>query len=374
MVGPAESPPSAVILLFARLPAPGQCKTRLAAAVGAAHAAAVYDALLERAVRAAAAACDGGGGGGGDPRLSWRLLAADGADAAALPGWLASRGLPQPSGGPPAAQPGGGGAAAACLGRRLHGALGGAFAAAPGLGAALAVGTDVPCLSPGMLRAAAAALLAHRAAAGAADGAHSAAAAPLSLAPSLVSRPHSLAFFTAAAAAAPPLLLGPSPDGGFYLIGVDRPPPGGALLPPPCGPGVRWSSPFARSDVERNAAAAGLRLLSPPSSSPPLLPALADVDTAGDLEEWRGTKGGAGGPGGRDQGRLGAAADAALAAGAARRAAAGRRAAAPAGWWLAAAAPAAAAAVALAFVSAAAHRSRSRGRAPPAGRPAARQV
>lgn len=49
----SRAPGSVALVLFARLPVPGKAKTRLAAAVGAEAAAAVYKACAERAFRAA---------------------------------------------------------------------------------------------------------------------------------------------------------------------------------------------------------------------------------------------------------------------------------------------------------------------------------
>ncbi|MCF8033778.1 MAG: TIGR04282 family arsenosugar biosynthesis glycosyltransferase [Desulfarculaceae bacterium] len=66
-----------------------------------------------------------------------------------------------------------------------------------------------------------------------------------------------------------PLVLGPSPDGGYYLIGLSRLAPG--LLDPPA-----WES---LAGVQGRAAELGLKAA--------LLPAQRDLDTPEDLDYWR---------------------------------------------------------------------------------------
>lgn len=67
-------------------------------------------------------------------------------------------------------------------------------------------------------------------------------------------------------------VIGPAPDGGYWLIGMSGRRPGRPFA------GVRWSSPEARADTERNFA--GRRLAR--------LRLLADVDDAAALAAWRG--------------------------------------------------------------------------------------
>lgn len=225
------------VLVFARLPQPGRCKTRLAAGVGAASACRVYEALLLRCVVAAAEFGE------------YEVHAADEGDVAGLAAWLAARSVPDAAVVAQAASPD--------LGARLHAAftqtLSPAAAGATPSGALL-VGSDVPGLDCGTLRAAAACLR---------SGAD--------------------------------VVLGPSHDGGFYLIGVRAPPP------PALFEGVRWSTRDARGDVGRNAARLGLRVSHE-------LPTLRDIDTRDDLAAWRGGAG----EGRGDASELGSAADAAL--------------------------------------------------------------
>jgi hypothetical protein len=64
------------------------------------------------------------------------------------------------------------------------------------------------------------------------------------------------------------VVLGPTPDGGYYLLAVDRPRP--ALFP-----GIAWSTPSVFSATAERAGTLGLRVS--------VLPALADIDTIDDL-------------------------------------------------------------------------------------------
>jgi glycosyltransferase A (GT-A) superfamily protein (DUF2064 family) len=65
-------------------------------------------------------------------------------------------------------------------------------------------------------------------------------------------------------------VLGPSPDGGYWLIGLKRAGP----LPPGLFRGVRWSGPHALADT--SASLAPMR--------PAFAHGLADIDTGAD---WR---------------------------------------------------------------------------------------
>ncbi len=68
------------------------------------------------------------------------------------------------------------------------------------------------------------------------------------------------------------LVLGPTPDGGYYLIGM-------RALHDTLFAGVPWSTPEVFAATKRQAAAAGLRLVE--------LPEWYDVDTPADLERLR---------------------------------------------------------------------------------------
>ena len=70
------------------------------------------------------------------------------------------------------------------------------------------------------------------------------------------------------------VVLGPSPDGGYWAIGVSRPPPAGWL------DGVRWSSPHALEDTLQGAVAAGL-------DAAVLDLWLEDVDDLASYRRWR---------------------------------------------------------------------------------------
>lgn len=72
------------------------------------------------------------------------------------------------------------------------------------------------------------------------------------------------------------VVFGPATDGGYYLVGLDR----------PCAPlfaGVPWSAPDTLAMSLERARALGLRVA--------LLPPLDDVDTAADLARWRQSSG-----------------------------------------------------------------------------------
>lgn len=68
------------------------------------------------------------------------------------------------------------------------------------------------------------------------------------------------------------ICLGPTPDGGFYLLGMSRP------LPSRIFSGVDWSTPTVLSTTLANLAAHGLQAS--------LLPSWPDVDTADDLAAY----------------------------------------------------------------------------------------
>lgn len=86
------------------------------------------------------------------------------------------------------------------------------------------------------------------------------------------------------AAAPGTAVLGPTPDGGYYLLGLARPGTGHPV--PDLFTGVRWSGPRTRADTVAAAERCGLRV--------ELLAPWRDVDDAADLAELRATLAGAG--------------------------------------------------------------------------------
>ncbi|HLW11666.1 MAG TPA: TIGR04283 family arsenosugar biosynthesis glycosyltransferase [Casimicrobiaceae bacterium] len=150
---------SPTLQVFAREPVPGQVKTRLAAAIGAARAADLYRMLAERTLAAAAAARARGCIG------DIELWCASASDAAIFHAWCDRFGavlIPQCAGD---------------LGARMHHALGASLARGR---PAVLVGTDCPDLDADYLCAAASALAAHD------------------------------------------VVIGPAADGGYVLIGLAR--------------------------------------------------------------------------------------------------------------------------------------------------------
>lgn len=85
------------------------------------------------------------------------------------------------------------------------------------------------------------------------------------------------------AAAPGTAVLGPTPDGGYYLLGLARPGTGHPV--PDLFTGVRWSSPRTRADTVAAAERCGLRV--------ELLAPWRDVDDAADLAALRVTLAGA---------------------------------------------------------------------------------
>jgi uncharacterized protein len=189
------------VLVFVRAPRRGEVKTRLAAGIGADAALAVYRRLAERAVAAAR------GVEGAEVRI--HHTPAEAADE--VRAWLGEgpRYLPQREGD---------------LGERMEAAFAEAFAA--GARRVVIVGSDLPALSPALLRRAFAALDASGA------------------------------------------VLGPARDGGYYLLGLARPLP--SLFE-----GIAWSTPAVLPATLERLRAAGV--------APVLLEELADVDEPSDL-------------------------------------------------------------------------------------------
>ncbi len=121
------------ILVFAKAPVPGEVKTRLIPALGAAGAAALHERLVARTLATAAAAATG----------PVELCCAPDATHPALATLAHAQGATLGGQGP------------GDLGDRMHAAFRRALAGAPG---AIVIGCDCPALTPERLREAAAAL------------------------------------------------------------------------------------------------------------------------------------------------------------------------------------------------------------------------
>jgi uncharacterized protein len=195
------------ILVFVRAPEAGRVKTRLAAEIGEAAALEVYRQLAEHTLRAAR------GVAGAEVRVLF--TPADAGEA--VRGWLGGEARYEAQ-------------AEGDLGQRLEAAFEAAFA--DGARRVLVVGSDLPTLTPALLR-------------------------------------HALAVL-----ACNPAVLGPAHDGGYYLLGLRAPRP--RLFR-----GMPWSTPAVFAETWRRLRAAGVE--------PVLLPTLRDVDYVSDLPatgEW----------------------------------------------------------------------------------------
>ncbi len=199
-------PGNAALILFARFPVAGQAKTRLIPALGPEGAARLHRRLAEHAAGVAQAAMTG--------RQSVTICFT-GAARREFQAWLGDnlRYLPQPAGD---------------LGARMHHAFTDAFA--NGAARALVVGTDVPEVSPDLLRRAIGALDDH-------DG-----------------------------------VLGPAADGGYCLIGLKSP-------HPELFEDVDWGTERVAEQTRAAARRLGLNLGE--------LPELHDVDRPEDLPPLR---------------------------------------------------------------------------------------
>lgn len=124
------------LLVFAKAPVPGEVKTRLIPALGAAGAAALHERLVDRALATAVAAAVG----------PVELCCTPDDPHPALAALARVHGAALAAQGP------------GDLGDRMHAALSRALAGAP---AAIVIGSDCPALAPQHLREAAAALAGH---------------------------------------------------------------------------------------------------------------------------------------------------------------------------------------------------------------------
>jgi rSAM/selenodomain-associated transferase 1 len=215
---------SSDIVVFCRLPVAGRVKTRLAAGVGAAAAAAYYAACAAHTLRSAAAC-------GAECGTQAALHYSDAADADAVSRWLTQLGLAAQLRAAPQAQ-------GASLGSRLRAAFAHSLAQ-PGVERVVVAGSDVPDLSAAVLRQALDAL-----------------------------------------SAGHELVLGPACDGGYYMIGLTRAAfaSAGAQL---FDDALPWSTPHLLAATTAAAHASRLRVA--PSGT---LPTLRDVDTVADLRAW----------------------------------------------------------------------------------------
>ncbi|MFQ6539089.1 MULTISPECIES: TIGR04282 family arsenosugar biosynthesis glycosyltransferase [Aphanothece] len=197
------------LVVMARWPAAGRCKSRLAAGLGAGRAAAIQRQLSDHTLAVARRARE---------RIGCQLvLAVHGLGARASRRWGLELGCDR------AVAQGRGG-----LGLRMQRQM--LRAQGEGAGRVVLIGSDLPCLESADLEAA----------------------------------------FEALTAAS--LVLGPAADGGYWLIGLDRPRPG--LMA-----GMPWGSPAVLAHTL--AAARDLEL------SPRLLRQRHDLDRAIDLAPWR---------------------------------------------------------------------------------------
>lgn len=208
----SESAPGLTLCLFARLPQPGQVKSRLAADLGLDAAAEFYQCCLHDVIDVARTV------------EGRRLLAYTPPTADAAKYFRSLAGMdftlwPQPSGD---------------LGDRLCACFEQAFAA--GADRVIVIGTDAPSLPVQFLHEAHQQLREHD------------------------------------------VVLGPALDGGYVLIGLQRPPAGGNAWRELFA-GISWSGPSVLAQTMARAAAAGL--------SPGLLPPWYDVDTRADLRLLR---------------------------------------------------------------------------------------
>lgn len=206
---------------MSRWPAPGRCKRRLAAGLGLVRAARVQQRLTDHTLEVARLARQRAEG----PPLRL-VLAVEGLAPAAARRWGLRLGVDR------VVLQGGGG-----LGLRLRRQL--LRARRQGAEGVVVIGSDLPDLQVGDVLAALAAL-------------HTS-----------------------------PLVIGPAADGGYWLIGLQRPWLGRAALPLLCGSGaaIPWGSSEVLSCTRAAAAAAGLAV-------EPVMQR-RDLDRPDDLVAWR---------------------------------------------------------------------------------------
>lgn len=195
------------LVMFARAPVAGKVKTRLAPALGIEGALALHRRLVLRTLRSARAFCEAH-----DVELEVRIA---GGDADAVKHWLGDdwRFREQRGGD---------------LGERMAAAFDENFH--EGSTATVLIGSDCPCLTPGVLASAFECLKTHGA------------------------------------------VLGPARDGGYYLIGLTAPMPG-------LFRDIAWGT--------ESVLAQSLAVLSRGSCQPALLEILDDLDRPEDLPAWR---------------------------------------------------------------------------------------
>lgn len=222
----AAARPERRLVMLARWPAPGRCKSRLAVDLGSRRAAAVQARLTAHGLAACRQACTGG--------AAQLVLACSGVGAKAARRWGESQGVE-------AVVPQGPGALGVKLRRQV------VWAERRGIRQLVMVGSDLPQLAAADLRAAFQAL---------AEGS--------------------------------PLVLGPAVDGGYWLIGLGWPAPapgsgpgiawGRRLFAGAAAP-IGWGGARVLAHTLAAAAVEGLAVT--------LLAERSDLDQAADLRAWR---------------------------------------------------------------------------------------
>ena len=230
----AAARPERRLVMLARWPAPGRCKSRLAVELGSRRAAAVQARLTAHGLAACRQACAGG--------AAELVLACSGVGPRAARRWGQSEGVER-------VLPQGPGSLGLKLGRQV------VWAERRGIRQLVMVGSDLPQLAAADLRAAFRAL-----------------------------------------AAGSPLVLGPAVDGGYWLIGLGWPAPcrRQRLVPEPAfGPGIPWGRRlFAGALAPIGWGGAGvlvhtLEAAAAEGLAVTLLAERSDLDQASDLRAWR---------------------------------------------------------------------------------------
>lgn len=223
---PAAARPERRLVMLARWPAPGRCKRRLAADLGHRRAAAVQERLTAHGLAACRQACEGGS--------AELVLACSGLGARAARRWAQSQGVERLVLQGPGS-----------LGVKLRRQV--VAAERRGIRQLVLVGSDLPQLAAGDLRAAFRAL---------AEGSA--------------------------------VVLGPALDGGYWLIGLGWPAPlpgtgsglaWGRRLFAGASAAIGWGGAAVLEHTRAAAAAEGLAVT--------LLAERGDLDRAADLRAWR---------------------------------------------------------------------------------------